>query len=160
MVAGLIGLIALKLHFEFSDSVASRKTLDSLLVTLSQDRITYFTDQAWCRLLATPTDTYMKVPRPESSGDCGPPVGQTIPFDQRGDELFQGARRAIGAARIDLVMLAVRYDAGASVTSADFVVKSRLGHSWYVYSPKNSIVSYHNGTATQIGGGWVFIETE
>lgn len=160
MVAILFGLIALKLHVEYSDSVASSKTLDKLLATLTQDRITYLTDQGGCRLLATRTVAYMEVSRSWSDGECRPPDGKTIPFDQRGEELFRAARRAIGAARVDVVMLAVRYDAGDTVTSADVVVKSHLGHSWYVYTPKSPLLSYHKGTVTQIGNGWVFLETE
>jgi hypothetical protein len=102
----------------------------------------------------------MNPPKPGSGNACGPPNMTTIAFDQRGEDLFGTARRAMDAADLDLDMIAVQYHADGTVSGADVTVENHLGHSWYLYSPKRPVLDFHKGTVTQLGGGWVFIETE
>lgn len=159
-IAVIAALIALKIYVANPDPAITRKSLDDLLVTLSHERVTQLRDQSWCRLLATPTVIYMNPSRPRSSDDCRPPNATTVDFDQRGEDLFQTAQRAMSATNLDLITVAVHYDTTGAVSSADFAVANHLGHSWYSYAPKSRVLSYPKATVTEIGGGWFFVETD
>lgn len=150
-----LGVLIVVVIYATADSTSpgTAASLDALVATVHEHRISYYQHQDWCESVSSEAGNYAN----SDASTCGD-SDQGAPFDARGTHLFNAVSEAADKAGLAPIRISLEAAQGR-VSFAQVDVACLLCYASYVYSPGQvpEYDSAEHATVTPMSGHWYYV---
>lgn len=152
-----LGALVMVFIYATSDSTSpgTAASLDTLVSTAHENRVSYYQNQDWCQSISSAAGNYVS----SDISTCGG-GDKGVPFDAQGTHLFDTVSVAAEKAALAPIRISIEAQHG-QVTYAQVDVACVLCYASYIYSPQRAYAPERaeHATVTAMPGHWYYVNS-